>query len=454
MTEIRRVLIANRGEIAVRILRTCRELGIETVGVFSEADREALHSRLADRAVCIGAAPPSESYLDLGAVLAAAVGTQVDAIHPGYGFLAESPELAEACLENDLVFVGPPAEVLRRAGNKLEALRLAAEAGVPTLSGSLLAPLESQDEARATAGDLGYPVLLKASAGGGGRGMRLVRNDAGMPEAFQEAQAESQSSFGDGTLYLERFLPRARHVEVQILADRCGTVVHLGERDCTVQRRYQKLLEEAPSPAITPDLRQALSESAVTLARHIGLQGAGTVEFLVDMDGEDYYFIEVNPRIQVEHPVTEMLTGIDIVSQQIQIAAGSPIPFSQEALRFHGHAIECRINAEDPDDFRPSPGKIIRWEPPLGPGVRVDTHSYLGYTMSPFYDSLLAKVIAWGEDRAHALARMRRALEEFRVEGVSTTIPFHLRLLDEPAFVAGEVHTQWVEERGRGEKAK
>ena len=439
---MKRVLVANRGEIAVRVIGACRTLGLETVSVYSEADRGALPTRLADRAVCIGPARAAESYLNVSAILAAALGTRCDAVHPGYGFLAENAAFAEACAEHGLRFVGPPPEVIRLMGDKLRAREVARKVGVPVVPGSQ-GPLLSPSEAER----FGYPLLLKASAGGGGRGMRVVRSPAELAGAFVAAQAEAQAAFGDGTLYAERFLARVRHVEVQVLADRFGTFLHLGERDCSAQRRHQKILEEGPSPAVTPDRREAMGELALALARHIGYENAGTVEFVLEPESGCFYFIEMNTRIQVEHPVTEMLTGLDLVAEQLRIAAGEPLQLTQADVRIAGHALECRINAEAPDEgFRPSPGVIGEWATPSGEGIRVDTHMFPGAAVPPSYDSLLAKVIVHAPDRMGAIERMRRALATFRVTGVETTIAFHRRILDHPDFVGGRIHSRWVEE--------
>lgn len=441
-----RVLVANRGEIAVRVIRACKSLNIETVAVFSEADRHGLHVRLADRALCIGPAHARESYLNLNAIITAANGSGCDAVHPGYGFLAEDPTLAEACLRHGLIFVGPPADVIRLMGDKVAARRFVTKLGVPVISGSE-EPVQSATEVTALAGRAGYPLLLKAAAGGGGRGMRIVNSAAEVSAAFEQARAEAQAAFGDGRLYVERYLARVRHVEVQVLADDHGACLHLGERDCSLQRRHQKLLEEAPCRALSDALHREILEAATAIAREAGYRNAGTVEFLVDPDRARYYFLEMNTRIQVEHPVTEMVTGLDLVAAQLRIAAGEPLALCQSDVRVQGHAIECRINAEAPDaDFRPSPGTLSAWRPPEGEGIRVDTHCYPGYTVPPFYDSLLAKLVVSAPRRAEVLARLRHALETFVAQGVSTTIPFHRRIIDDPAFVAGDVHTQWIED--------
>ena len=442
--KISRVLIANRGEIAVRIIRACRGLGIETVLAVSEADRESLPARLADRAVCIGPASAARSYLQIGAILAAAVGTGADAVHPGYGFLAESPELAEACAKAGLTFVGPQPDQIQQMGNKLGARALARRCGVPILPGS--EKVRTYEEVAAMAERIGLPVMLKAAAGGGGRGMKVVTDLKDLQQSFTAAAGEARAAFGDDTLYVERYLPHARHIEVQVLGDRYGTVVHLGERDCSLQRRHQKLVEEAPAPGISDRLRAEIHQAAVTLARHMRYENAGTVEFIVDQDAEAFSFLEMNTRIQVEHPVTETITGVDLVQEQFRIAAGEPLGFAQADVQFRGHAIECRINAEAPDQgFRPSPGLITEWQPPEGPGLRLDTHCYSGYAVPMFYDSLLAKLIVLGGDRAEAVARMRRMLEQFTVSGIATTIPFLRFVLGSPDFAAGKVNTRLVE---------
>ena len=442
---IGKLLIANRGEIALRILRSCRELGIATVAVYSTVDRNALHVQLADEAVCVGEAPSAKSYLNVPNILAAATSRGADAIHPGYGFLAENADFAEKCHDHGLTFVGPSPASILAMGDKSTAKTTMQRVGVPTIPGSegLLA---TPAEAAALAGQMGYPVMIKATAGGGGRGMRLVPRPDQLESLFKAAQGEAEAAFGNPGLYMEKFIDKPRHVEVQVLADRHGNVVHLGERDCSIQRRHQKLLEEAPSPGLDPEIRRRMGEAAVAAARSIGYEGAGTVEFLVDRHG-GFYFMEMNTRIQVEHPVTEMVTGIDLIAEQLRIAGGEPISFTQDELRLTGHAIECRINAEDPrHNFRPAPGKITGWLPPGGPGVRVDSHVYTGYEIPPFYDSLIGKLIVWGVDRDHALRRLRRALSECAITGIPTTIEFHLELLDRPEFIRGDVHTKFVEQ--------
>jgi acetyl-CoA carboxylase biotin carboxylase subunit len=438
-----RLLIANRGEVAVRVIRACRELGVETVAVYSTADADSLHVRLADRAVCIGPPPPAESYLRVPSIVAAAVTTGCDAVHPGWGFLAENARFARACEDNGLVFVGPRPEAIEVMGDKVRARATMAEAGVPLVPGSV-GPVD-EAEARDLAGRLGYPVLLKAKAGGGGRGMRLVERADELGDAFRLAQAEAQSAFSDGSLYVEKAITRARHVEVQVLCDGEGGVLTLGERDCSVQRRHQKLVEESPSPAVTPAMREHLEQASRRACEAVGYRGAGTLEFLTDAEG-GIHFIEMNTRLQVEHPVTELVTGIDLVHGQLRVAAGDGLPASGAAAPT-GHAIEVRVNAEDPaQGFAPAPGTISRFRPPLGPGVRVDTHVYEGYRIPPFYDSLIAKVIVWAADRPLALARAIRALQELELEGVPTTVALSLDVLRHPAFAAGEYAISFLQD--------
>jgi acetyl-CoA carboxylase, biotin carboxylase subunit len=438
-----KVLIANRGEIALRVVRACRELGVTSVAVYSDADEEALHVRHADEAVNIGPPPAGKSYLDVEAIIEAAKETGADAVHPGYGFLAENADFAAACLDAGLVFVGPSAEAIEKMGNKSAARRLAQEADVPVVPGS--EESASADEAAETAEEIGYPVMVKAAAGGGGRGIRVAENEEELRKSFQVAKREAESAFGDGSIYLEKFLAGPHHVEVQVMADHEGNVIHLYERECSMQRRRQKVLEEAPSPGISNEVRERMCDAAVRLAREAGYANAGTVEFLVE--GNDFYFIEMNTRIQVEHPVTEMLTGVDLVKEQILVASGEPLSLKQEDVPFVGHAMEFRINAEDPDqDFMPSPGEITSLEVPGGPGVRVDSAIYQGYTIPPFYDSMVGKLVVWGLDREEAINRSGRALREYRLEGIKTTIPLHLRLLEDDAFRSGEYHTGYLEE--------
>jgi acetyl-CoA carboxylase biotin carboxylase subunit len=440
----KKVLIANRGEIALRVIRACRELGIATVAVYSEADRESLHVRFADDDVCIGPPPSRSSYLRIPHIIAAAEITGADAIHPGYGFLAENAEFADTCRASNITFIGPTGEQIRQMGDKATARRLAAEAGVPTVPGSP-GTIEDPEEALEFAGSIGFPVIIKATAGGGGKGMRIVHDPEQVPQLFGLAQNEALAAFNNGAVYVEKYLEHPRHVEIQVMGDSCGRVVHMGERDCTVQRRHQKLIEESPSPAITDELRDRMGRAAVALSANIGYIGAGTLEFLLDTDGR-FYFMEMNTRIQVEHPVTEMVTSFDLVKEQIRVAAGEPISFQGDGRRLRGHAIECRINAEDPyRNFQPSPGLITAYHPPGGPGVRVDTHVYAGYTVPPYYDSLLAKVIVHGNDRQEALTRMGQALDSFILEGVTTTIPFLARVIRHPDFVAGRIDTRFLE---------
>ncbi len=442
---VEKVLIANRGEIALRIVRSCRELGIATVAVFSTVDKKALHVQLADEAVCVGDSLSNKSYLNIPNILAAATSRGVDAIHPGYGFLAENDKFAEMCNDHGIVFIGPSPKAIRSMGDKSTAKETMEAVGVPTVPGSK-GLLSNVDEAYKLANDIGYPVIIKATAGGGGRGMRLVENSDNLEKMFKAAQGEAEAAFGNDGLYMEKFIKKPRHVEIQILADRSGNVVHLGERDCSVQRRHQKLLEESPSPAINTELRKKMGNAAIAAAKSIGYEGAGTVEFLVD-DDNNFYFMEMNTRIQVEHPVTEMVTGVDLIAEQIKIASGSNLEFNQGDIHLNGHAIECRINAEDPShNFRPSPGKITGWLPPGGPGVRVDSHVYTGYEIPPFYDSLIGKLIVWGKDRNTAIKRMNRALNECAVTGIPTTINFHLTLLNKSKFKQGKIHTKYVEE--------
>ena len=431
-----KILIANRGEIALRILRTCMELGIQTVVAYSTADAHSLPVRLADESICIGPDDARSSYLNMPSIISAAEITDSEAIHPGYGFLSENSAFAEICRACGIVFIGPSPEAIRLMGDKAQAREMARQAGAPVIPGSEGA-LKHEEEALAVADVVGYPVMLKAAAGGGGHGMRIVREPQTLGQAFAMCQAEAAAAFGSSELYLEKFLEDARHVEVQVLGDKSGTRIHLGERDCSVQRRHQKLLEEAPAPALAPGTRDGLARAALAVAQAVNYVSAGTVEFLVDRAGR-FHFIEMNTRIQVEHPVTEMLSGIDLVREQIMIAAGEHPGLRQEDIQLRGHAIECRVNAEDPETFAPSPGTITAWLPPGGVGVRVDSHMETPCTIPPFYDSLIAKIIVHGRDRGEAIERMRRALSESRVVGVKTTIPFHLRLLSDPAFLAGE----------------
>jgi acetyl-CoA carboxylase biotin carboxylase subunit len=444
MREIRKILIANRGEIACRIIWTCKEMGIKTVAVHSEADREALHVRYADEAVCIGAAPSSQSYLNIPAIISAAEITNVDAIHPGYGFLAESATFAKICEDCNIKFIGPKPDVIAMMGDKVEARRTMQAAGVPILPGSP-DPIESAEEAKKLAKEIGFPVIIKAAAGGGGRGMRIVRKEEDLSTQLETAQAEALAAFKNGSVYIERYIERPRHIEIQVIADEHGNCVHLGERECSIQRRHQKLLEEAPSAAITPELREKMGAVAVNACKEIGYSSAGTFEFLLDEDGS-FYFMEMNTRIQVEHPVTEMVTLADIVRNQIMIATGEDLGYVQEDVQIVGHSIECRINAEDPVKFTPSPGKITAFNIPGGPGVRVDTAVYPGYVVPPYYDSMIAKLIVHARTRELAIARMQRALDMMVVEGIKTTIPLHQKIMADERFRKGNFSTKFMEE--------
>jgi acetyl-CoA carboxylase biotin carboxylase subunit len=439
----KKVLIANRGEIALRVIRACRELGVETVAVYSEADRESLHVRFADDDVCIGPPPSRLSYLKIPGLIAAAEITGADAIHPGYGFLAESAEFADACRNSNIAFIGPTPEQIRLMGDKAAARKLAQELKIPVVPGSP-GPVADPEEAVVLAREIGFPVIIKAAAGGGGKGMRVAADADSFAQAFQLARNEALAAFGNPEVYLEKYLERPRHIEIQIMGDQHGKVMHLCERDCSVQRRHQKLIEESPSPALDQPHRDSVGAAAVRAASHIGYVGAGTIEFLLDEDG-CFYFMEMNTRIQVEHPVTEMVTSFDLVKEQIRVAAGEHLSFTFHGQRLRGHAIECRVNAEDPArGFQPCPGTITAYHPPGGPGVRVDTHIYDGYTVPPYYDSLLAKVIVHGNSRAEALARMSQALDSFIVEGVTTTVPFLKRVIHHPDFQAGRVDTKFL----------
>jgi acetyl-CoA carboxylase biotin carboxylase subunit len=439
-----KILIANRGEIAVRIIRACRELGIPTVAVFSEADRESLHVFMADEAVPLGPAPPSESYLRIEKIIAAARATGAEAVHPGYGFLAENADFAEACAAAGLVFIGPPPAAVRSMGDKMAARRVAVARQVPVVPGTEH-PIGDDAEAARVAAEIGYPVMIKAAMGGGGKGMRLVRGAGELAAALRGARSEATSAFGDAAVYLERYIEEPRHIEIQILADAHGNVVHLGERECSIQRRHQKLIEESPSPFVTPALRRRMGEAACRVAAAVGYANAGTVEFLVDSEG-DFYFLEMNTRLQVEHPVTELVTGRDLVKEQLRIAAGEKLGFTQEEVAWNGCAIECRINAEDPyAGFIPSPGRITSLRPASGPWVRDDSGVYAGYTIPRFYDTLMAKLIVWGPDREAAIARMARALGEYKVVGVQTTIPILQHIMGDADFAAGRLSTRFLE---------
>jgi len=440
----KKVLIANRGEIALRVIRACRELGIATVAIHSTADAESPHVRFADEAVCVGPPPSRESYLSIRSVMAAAEVTNADAIHPGYGFLSENATFAEVVKTCGLHFIGPRPEMLRLMGNKVQAREAAEKAGLPLLPGAR-GTLQNADEAERIANEIGFPVILKAAAGGGGRGMKIVREAAQVRKAFETASAEAAAAFGDGSMYLERYVEEPRHIELQMVADEHGNVIHLGERECSVQRRHQKMVEEAPSPAVTPELRKEMGDRAVKALKDLGYNNVGTVEFLMDEKGR-YYFMEMNTRIQVEHPVTEQVYGLDLLRLQIKLAAGDKLDKKQEDVVPKFHAIECRVNAEDPVKFTPSPGKITGYHQPGGYGVRVDTTVYEQYKVQPFYDSMVAKLICWGDSREVAIDRMRRALNEYVIEGIKTNIPFLKRVLSNPAFVAGKYDTRIVEQ--------
>jgi acetyl-CoA carboxylase, biotin carboxylase subunit len=438
----KKVLIANRGEIALRVILACKELGIATVAVYSEADRNSLHVRFADEDVCIGPAQSDKSYLNIPNIISAAEVTGADAIHPGYGFLSENANFAEICETCSLKFIGPNPHAIRMMGDKAQARKIAQEADVPVIPGSD-GVLESEEEAMRIADDLGYPVIFKAVAGGGGKGMRVVNDSAELATAFRMSQREAENAFGVASVYLEKYLQRPRHIEFQILADEQGHMIHLGERECSIQRRHQKIIEEAPSPRLDEDLRQKMGEAALRVAKSVGYENAGTVEFLVDTDG-NFYFLEMNTRIQVEHPVTEMTTGFDLVYLQLQIAAGRPLAIRQEDVKIRGHSIECRVNAEDPWSFVPSPGKITTFHTPSGPGVRVDTSAYSECVITPYYDSLIAKVIVHSPHRRAAISRMRRALGMTIIEGIKTNIPLHMKLLEDPDFLRGDIDTNFM----------
>ncbi|WP_028775630.1 acetyl-CoA carboxylase biotin carboxylase subunit [Shimazuella kribbensis] len=440
----KKVLVANRGEIAVRIIRACRELGIATVAIFSEADREALHVTLADEAYCVGPAMARDSYLNMTNIMSAATLLEVDAIHPGYGFLAENAAFAELCASCNITFIGPSPEAIVKMGDKTTARDTMMGSGVPVVPGTE-GVIEDINEALSTAKDIGFPVIVKATAGGGGKGMRVVYSEEELVNAVNLAQKEAEANFGNPGVYLEKFLVEPRHIEIQVLADNHGNVIHLGERDCSIQRRYQKLIEEAPSPAISPEIREKMGQAAIAAAKSVNYSGAGTIEFLFDRD-QNFYFMEMNTRIQVEHPVTELITGVDLVKEQILVAAGHPLSITQEDIQINGWAIECRINAERPEkNFIPSPGTIQFYLPPGGTGVRVDSACYPGYIITPYYDSMVAKLIVWGKDRNEAVARMSRALTEFAIQGVHTTIPFHIKMMSQPNFVEGDFHIQFLE---------
>ncbi|BCJ85921.1 acetyl-CoA carboxylase biotin carboxylase subunit [Effusibacillus dendaii] len=440
----KKILIANRGEIAVRVIRACKEMGIQTVAIYSEPDREALHVKMADEAYCVGPTASKQSYLNIPNIMAVATSVGVDAIHPGYGFLAENASFAEICEACGITFIGPSVEAIEKMGDKSVAKDTMKRAHVPCVPGTD-GLIEDIEEALQVAEQIGYPVIIKATAGGGGKGMRIANNREELEKSIQMAQIEAETAFGNAGVYLEKFVEEPRHVEIQLMADKHGNAVYVGERDCSIQRRHQKLIEEAPSPALSPALRKKMGESAVAAALAVNYSGAGTVEFLLDKHG-NYYFMEMNTRIQVEHPVTELITGIDLIKEQIRVAFGEKLSFTQKDVELNGWAIECRINAEDPDkNFMPSPGTIHTYMPPGGFGVRIDSAAFSGYTVTPFYDSMIAKLIVWAPTRREAISRMERALQEFRIEGIKTTIPFHLKVLRHPKFVEGDVNTKFLE---------
>lgn len=447
-----KILIANRGEIALRIIRACRELGIRTVAVYSEADRNSLHVRFADEAICIGTATSSSSYLNIPAIISAAEIADVEAIHPGYGFLAENPHFAEICESCKITFIGPTPENIRLMGDKMAARTSMLKAGLPIVPGSP-SIIKNKEEAIKTAKQIGYPVIIKAAAGGGGKGMRVCHNDLTLISSLMTAQAEAEANFGNPNVYIEKYVEKPRHIEIQILADKYGHMIHLGERDCSIQRRHQKLLEEAPSPAIDQKMRKRIGDLAIKGIKSINYVSAGTIEFLFDSQTNNFYFMEMNTRIQVEHPVTEMVTGLDLIKEQIKIAAGEKLKINQEDVRVNGAAIECRINAEDPDNnFMPSPGKIEQLTLPGGPNIRVDTHIYAGYEIPPYYDSLIAKVIAYGKTRQEAIKTMRRALMEFHVSPIKTTTSFHIKVMENPLFLKGDISTHFLQEMLKAEQ--
>jgi len=441
---IKKVLIANRGEIAVRIIRACKELGISTVAVYSQADEDSLHVILADEAYCIGPAPSAKSYLNIPNIISTALMAGVDAIHPGYGFLAENADFAEICKDHNIKFIGPSPESIRSMGDKASAKKTMIDNDVPTVPGTGL--VTDINLVRPWINKVGFPIIIKATAGGGGRGMRIVRKESEIEEMIAMAQAEASTAFGNNAVYIEKYLENPRHIEVQIIADQYGNVVHLGERDCSIQRRHQKLLEESPSPAITPEIREQMGQAAVNAAKSINYEGAGTIEFLLDSNN-NFYFMEMNTRIQVEHSVTEMVTSVDLLKEQIKVASGAKLSFTQSDIEIRGHAIECRINAEDPDkDFMPCPGTIDGYIPPGGPGVRVDSHMYSNYKIPPYYDSLISKLIVWGKDREEARIRMLRALDEYAITGIKTTAPFHQKILKNRFFIKGDFNTSFIPE--------
>lgn len=451
MELFKKILIANRGEIAVRVIRACKELGIRTAVVYADVEKDAMHVRLADEAICIGPSNPAQSYLNIPAIISAADIADAEAIHPGYGFLSENPHFAEACATSGITFIGPSAETIRMGGDKAKARQMMKRKGVPVVPGSD-GPVSSEEVAMKIAKKIGFPVIVKASAGGGGRGMRIVREEQELSQAFMMAQREALAAFGNGDLYVEKYLPSIRHVEVQIMADAKGNVMHLGERDCTVQRRHQKLIEESPSPIATASFRKRIGEYAVKAAKAFKYRNAGTIEFIVD-DDQNIYFMEINTRIQVEHPVTEEITGVDLIKEQIRVAAGLPLSFRQNQIKPSGHVIEVRVNAEDPERFVPSPGKLQVFILPGGPGIRVDTCAYTGWTVPPYYDSMIAKLIVHAPTRDEAIARMKRALDEFTVEGIKTTIPFFQRIFNHPDFIKGTFNTAFVDRVLNADKA-
>ncbi len=443
MPIFKKVLVANRGEIAVRIIRACKELGIKTVAIYSDVDKESIHVRLADESVCIGPANVTDSYLNVPSILSAADITDAEAIHPGYGFLSENTQFAEACMSSEIVFIGPTPENINLAGNKAKSKQILKKKGIPVIPGSD-GVVHDKKTALKAANKVGFPVIIKAASGGGGKGMRLVDDKSKLEQAFTVAQRESLASFGYGAVYVEKYMSKIRHVEVQIIVDSKGRIVHLGERDCSVQRRHQKLIEESPSPVFSIKLRRKIGDYAVKAARALQYRNIGTFEFIVD-EKEHCYLLEINTRVQVEHPVTEMVTGIDIIKEQIKISSGLPLELKQENISLSGHSIECRINAEDPESFVPSPGKVSFYFQPGGPGIRVDTSVYSGYTIPPYYDSLIAKIISYGSNRKEAIERMLRALDEFKIDGIKTTIPFHKRVLTNPDFISGNFDTTFLE---------
>ncbi|NPV37775.1 Biotin carboxylase of acetyl-CoA carboxylase [Brevinematales bacterium NS] len=441
---IKKILVTNRGEIAVRVIRAAKELGIKTVAIHSEADKDSLHTRLADQDVCIGPALSKDSYLNIPAIISAAEITGADAVHPGYGFLSENAKFSRICRDHNITFIGPTPEAIELLGDKASARKTMSEVGVPITPGTGI--IKDVSEAMKFAHEVGYPVIVKATAGGGGKGMRVAWSDDELASILPIAQAEAQTAFGNPDVYVEKYLQNPRHIEIQFIADKHGNAVYLFERDCSIQRRHQKLIEEAPSPALSPEIRKKMGEAACRGALHAGYYGAGTMEFLFDEESQQFYFMEVNARIQVEHPVTELITGVDLIKEQILVAMGEKLSFKQEDLKVNGHAIECRINAEDPYmNFMPVPGKITELHFPGGPGIRIDSHIYAGYEIPKYYDSLVAKVLAWGRDRQEAIARMRRLLDEMRIEGIKTTAPFHRQMMDNPDFIKGNYSTKFME---------